>query len=172
MPKLIIASDLSREPKVKLTETAYTNKLDDEVTNDLKSGKLKNLKNRIKRSLTFSLSPFMSKLKLHSPSFSISSTKINNESEVLPFQQSTNYAVFIYFLFLKNISIDQNELKKQPLEKKLSKLGAKQADNVAPKRVQIESDPEKYSSSHRVFTQSYSELTLVKNTRKIVCVLF
>ena len=42
-------------------------------------GKLRNLKNKIKRTLTFSFSPLVSKLKLHKPVFPKENTKTDKD---------------------------------------------------------------------------------------------
>ena len=59
--------------------------------------------------------------------------------------------------------LDQDELKKKQFDKKILKVTSKHADNLNPKRVQIESEPEKYHSSHRIFTPTaFGELILVR----------
>jgi hypothetical protein len=79
MPKSLFSPSREKIDEFKKEEEINDNNYD----TISKNGKLKNLKNRIKRALTFSFTPSVSKIKLQTPPISTHVTSLKSEPSFL-----------------------------------------------------------------------------------------
>jgi hypothetical protein len=77
MPKSLFSPLKEKIDEFKKEEEINDNNYDYDTIS--KNGKLKNLKNRIKRALTFSFTPSVSKIKLQTPPISTHVTSLKSE---------------------------------------------------------------------------------------------